>query len=120
MSTPIKAAILFAAIVAWFPAQAQLLGLGIETNIELTRQDLDIIRHTVSEQIHGKPVGTTAKWSNPASGNAGKITLVKKFVRNGQRCETLDYAITTKRRPVTPEHYRLSSCLQPDGQWKLI
>ncbi len=53
MSTSIKAAILLAAVIAWLPAEAQLLGLGIETNIELSRQDLDIIRHTVSEQIHG-------------------------------------------------------------------
>jgi surface antigen len=120
MSTSIKAAILLAAVIAWLPAEAQLLGLGIETNIELSRQDLGIIRQTVSEQIHGKPVGTTAKWSNPESGNAGKIALTRKFVRNGQKCEALDYAITTKRRPVRPEHYRLSSCLQPDGQWKLI
>ncbi len=120
MSKLIKAVVLLAAILAWLPANAQLLGLGLETNIELSRQDLDIIRHTVYEQIHGKPVGTTAKWSNPASQNSGKITLTRKFERNGQQCETLDYAITTKRRPVRPEHYRLSSCLQPDGQWKLI
>jgi surface antigen len=120
MSTLIKAAVLFIAILAWLPAEAQLLGLGIETNIELSRQDLDMIRHTVNTQIHGKPVGTTATWSNPASRNAGKITLTRNFVRNGQQCETLDYAITTKRRPVRPEHYRLSSCLQPDGQWRLI
>ena len=63
MSTPIRAAILFAALVACLPAQAQYL-LGLETNIELTKQDLAIIRQTVREQLHGKPVGTTAKWSN--------------------------------------------------------
>lgn len=45
MSTPIRAAILFAALVACLPAQAQYL-LGLETNIELTKQDLTIIRHT--------------------------------------------------------------------------
>jgi hypothetical protein len=44
------------------PAQAQYyLGLGLETNIELTNQDLAIIRQTVDGQMHGKPVGTTAK-----------------------------------------------------------
>jgi surface antigen len=68
----------------------------------------------------GKPVGTTAKWSNPESQNSGKIALVRKFTRNGQQCETLDYRLITKRRPVGPQHYRLSSCLQPDGQWRLL
>jgi surface antigen len=109
-----------AAFAAWLPAQAQLLGLGIETNIALTRQDLSIIRQTVTEQVHGRPVGTAAKWSNPESGNSGRVTLVGKFTRNGQQCETLDYRLTTRRRAVGPEHYRLSSCLQPDGQWRLI
>lgn len=120
MSTPIRAIVLVAALFPFLPAQAQYLGLGLETNIELTRQDLAIIRHTVNADVHGKPVGTTAKWSNPESGNSGKISLVNKFTRNGQQCETLDYRLTTKRRPVGPEHYRLSSCLQPDGQWRLI
>jgi surface antigen len=120
MSNPTKILVLIAAVLVWLPAQAQYLGLGIETNIELTKQDLDIIRQTVDGQVHGKPVGTTAKWSNPASGNSGKILLVKKFTRNNQQCETLDYRLTTTRMPAGPEHYELSSCLQPDGQWRLI
>lgn len=120
MSTLIKAAIVFAALVLWSPAQAQYLGLGIETNIELTKQDIAIIHRTVDEQVHGKPVGTTAKWSNPDSGNFGKITLVKKFAQNGQQCETVEYTLGTKRLPVRPEHYVLNSCLQPDGQWRII
>ena len=96
------------------------LGPTLEINVELTKQDLDIIRHTVNEQVHGKPVGTTAKWSNAESQNSGKIALVRKFTRNGEQCETLDYRLITKRSPVGPQHYRLSSCLQPDGQWWLI
>ena len=121
MSNPIKIIVLIAAVLVWLPAQAQYyLGFGVETNIELTKQDLEIIRQTVDRQVHGKPVGTTAKWSNPTSGNSGKIRLVKKFTRNSQQCETLDYRLVTKRRPAGPEHYVLSSCLLPDGQWRLI
>jgi surface antigen len=96
------------------------LGPALETNVELTKQDLDIIHYTVNEQVHGKQVGTTVKWSNPESQNSGKIALVRKFARNDQQCETLDYRLITKRRPVGPQHFRLSSCLQPDGQWRLI
>ncbi len=120
MSTPIRVIVLVAALLSCLPAQAQYLGLGLETNIELTKQDLAMIRHTVNADVHGKPVGTTAQWNNPESGNSGKISLVNKFTRNGQQCETLDYRLITKRRPVAPEHYSLSSCLQPDGQWRLI
>jgi surface antigen len=120
MSSSLRVIVVCAALVTWLPAQAQFLGPGIETNVELTKQDLDIIHHTVYEQVHGKPLGTSAKWSNPESQNSGKIALVRKFTRNGQQCETLDYRLITKRRPVGPQHYRLSSCLQPDGQWRLI
>ena len=120
MSNPMKIVVLVAAMLAWLPAQAQYLGFGVQTNLELTKQDLDIIRQTVNGQVHGKPVGTTAKWSNPASGNSGKIRLVKKFARNNQQCETLDYRLLSKRRPTGPEHYVLSSCLQPDGEWRLV
>jgi surface antigen len=120
MSSSLRVIVVCAALVTWLPAQAQFLGPGLEANVELTKQDLDIIRHTVTEQVHGKPVSTTAKWSNPESQNSGKIALVRKFTRNGQQCETLDYRLITKRRPVGPQHYRLSSCFQLDGQWRLI
>jgi len=81
--------IVYAALVTWLPAQAQYSGPGLEANVELTKEDLDIIRHTVNEQVHSKPVGTT-KCSNPESQNSSKIALVRKFTRNDQQCKTLD------------------------------
>ena len=85
MSSSLRVIVVCAAFVTWLPAQAQFLGCGLRTNVELTKQDLDIIRHTVTEQVHGKPVGTTAKWSNPESQNSGKIALVRNFTRSGQQ-----------------------------------
>ena len=120
MSSSLRVIVVCTALASWLPAQAQFLGPDIEFNVALTKQDLDIIHHTVNEQVHGKPIGTTAKWSNPESRNSGKIALVRRFTRNGQQCETLDYRLIAKRRPVGPQHFRLSSCLQPDGQWRLI
>ena len=65
MLSSLRVIVVCAALVTWMPAQAQFLGPGIEVNVALTKQDLDIIGHTVNEQVHGKPVGTTAKWGNP-------------------------------------------------------
>ena len=49
-------------------AQAQLLlGPVWELNITLKQDDLDLIHRTVDTQIHGKPVGTIAVWSTPAT-----------------------------------------------------
>lgn len=116
---PIRVIILLFALAAALPARAQLLGLGFESNIELDKQDLEIIHRTVDEQVHGKPVGTTASWSNPDSRNYGTIKLVKKFASNGRPCETVEYTLATKRRATAPEHYYLNSCLLPDGQWRI-
>jgi len=51
MSSSLRVIVVCAALVTWLPAQAQFLGFGIETNVELTKQDLDIIRHTVNESV---------------------------------------------------------------------
>lgn len=119
MSMPLRAMVLVVALIAWLPAEAQFLGPGLESNIELTKHDLDIIHSTVDQQVHGKSVGATASWSNPESGNYGKITLIKKYSVNGLPCETVGYTLATRRMAVPPEHYMLNSCRQPDGHWRI-
>ncbi len=120
MSIPIKPLVLIIAGLASFAAQAQFLGLGFESNITLTQQDLDMIRQTVNQQIHGKPVGATASWSNPNSKNSGTIRLLKKFTAGNMQCEEIAYTLMTTAMAVSPEHYDLNSCLQPDGSWKIL
>ena len=99
-------------------AQAQLLPTW-ETNVTLTQQDLDMIHAVVTNQVHGKPVGTKVSWSNPASGNSGYVKLNKKLVRNGQQCEGIGYTVQSNGPPVYTEHYHFTSCLQSDGTWKI-
>jgi surface antigen len=90
-----------------------------ESHIVLSQQDLDMIRAAVINQVHGKPVGTTASWSNPASGNSGSIKLGTKLVRKTQQCEGIEYTVRSGGTPVYTEHYHLTSCLQSDGTWKI-
>lgn len=112
--------IVAAATLAGAAAQAQLLGPSFESNISLTREDLDMMRQAVTQQIHGKPVGATASWSNPTSKNSGTIKLLKKFTARSMRCEEIGYTLVTTASAVSPEHYVLDSCLQPDGSWKIL
>jgi hypothetical protein len=119
MPMPLKAMILIVALIAWLPAEAQFLGLGLESNIELTKLDLAMIHRIVDEQIHGKAVGTTASWSNSDSGNYGSIKLLKKFTSNGRPCESVGYTLATRRMSTPPEHYMLDSCLLPGGSWRI-
>ena len=120
MPMPIKAVVLIVALFASLPCRAQGLFLGFESNFSLKHADLDLIHQTVDQQIHGKPVGTTASWSNPQTGNAGIIKLLKKHIVRGMRCEVVEYTLMATRKPVPPEHYVLDSCLQPDGTWKVL
>jgi hypothetical protein len=73
-------------------AQAQLLPTW-ESHITLTQQDMEMIHNAVTNHIHGKPVGTAASCTNPASQNSGSIRLVKKLVRKRQPCEDIDYTV---------------------------
>jgi surface antigen len=120
MRRPIKLLLLVITGLASAAAQAQLLGPAFESGITLTQEDLNIMRQTVNQQIHGKPVGTTASWANPNSKNSGTIKLLKKFNARNMRCETIGYTLMTTAAKVEPEHYEFNSCLQPDGSWKIL
>ena len=98
--------------------QAQYLP-GWESQISLTKQDFDMMDNAVKNGIHGKPVGSIAKWSNPTSGNSGSIKLIKKLVLNKQKCEELAYTNRSSGTAIHTEHLHFTSCLQPDGTWKL-
>ena len=119
MTLQVKALVPFVTgIMIAAAAQAQLLPTW-ETHITLTQQDLDMIRGAVTDQVHGKPQGTTASWNNSASGNSGSIRLVKKLTRKNQQCEEIEYTVRSKGPPVYTEHYHFTSCLQADGTWKI-
>ena len=119
MSLSVKKFVTFVAgLMIAGSAQAQLLPTW-ETHITLTQQDLDMIRGAVTHEVHGKLVGTTASWSNPASGNTGAIKLVKKLTWKNQQCEDIEYTVRSGGTPVYTEHYHFTSCLQPDGSWKI-
>ena len=88
MSMPIKAVIPIFLGLFIVPAQAQSLGPNWETHIVLTELDLDMIHAAVTQQIHGKAVGTTASWSDPASYNWGSIwvkSYINPFHQVGQK-----------------------------------
>ena len=118
MSIPIKPIVLIVALFASQSSQAQGLMLGFESNITLKQDDIDLIHQTVDQKIHGNPVGTTASWSNPNTGNAGTIKFLKKFTKRNLYCERVAYTLTTTTKAIEPEHYVFDSCLTPDG-WKI-
>lgn len=120
MSSKLKYALpLLALSLTVQPVQAQLLGLLWDTNVTLTRADLDMIKGLLGQQIHDKRPGSSASWKNPESGNSGAVTLLKSFVRQGLRCEEIEYRMSPPERAKPSDRFVLTSCRQADGTWKL-
>jgi surface antigen len=117
MSPVCKLALPLALWLAVHPASAQM-GPSWDTYVTLTQGDMNQIKTILSGQIHNKPPGTSVPWKNAESGNFGKVTLLKAFVRRGQRCEQIEYRMSPPQgRP--SDRFVLTSCMQPDGTWKL-
>ena len=101
-------------------AQAQfMLGPSWESNVTLTRVDLDMLKSAVTQQIHDKQLGTAAAWSNPQSGNSGSLRLLKISARQSQRCEDIEYVLRPPERAKPADRFVFTSCRQPDGTWRL-
>lgn len=107
------------AAAALQPAHALIMGPSWETNVDLTQGDLDLIKATLANNIHGKKPGTSAAWANKESGNSGSITLLNVSSRNGRRCERIEYRMRPPSKTAPADRYAFTSCVQPDGGWKL-
>jgi exopolyphosphatase/pppGpp-phosphohydrolase len=105
--------------IACVAAQAQGLTQPWDEITPLTPQDRAIIRSTVQSQIHGKRPQTAAKWTNPASGHSGTITLLSKSARQDMPCERIEYRIIEPGGRQQHGRYVFTSCQLPDGNWKL-
>jgi hypothetical protein len=100
-------------------AQSQGLTQPWDEITPLTPQDRAMIGSTVQSQIHGKPPGTTANWTSPASGHSGTIKLLSKSVLRGMPCERIEYRILEPGGRQQHGRYVFTSCQLPDGNWKL-
>ena len=88
------------------PAAAQINPFGDTLN--LTAEDLEIMRKAVRSDLSDQPAGTSTDWSNPKSGNAGTITVNRYFESEGRECRELEYMVTPKDG--FEQRYFLSGC----------
>jgi hypothetical protein len=45
--------------------------------------------------------------------------LFKAFARQGRRCEQIEYRLNPPENAKPSDRFVLTSCMQPDGTWKL-
>jgi len=117
MSTMLKCALPIAFAFAAPPLHAQL-GPAWESYVSLSQGDINMIKTTITGQVHGKKLGTTASWANAKSGNSGSITLLNIWSRDGRRCEQIEYRLVPPTK-IPFDRFVLTSCVQTDGSWKL-
>jgi surface antigen len=95
-----------------FRSSRQATGL---TNDDVAKVTEATGRLNQKDPIH---VGDVETWSNPASGNSGKVTVTRLFKHSGMACHGVRYDMSYKAsRP--PRSYTADWCHTKSGEWKL-
>lgn len=80
------------------------------SDFELTEKDVALLKAAAANLYEGEtaPLGIQEAWSNPMSGNAGTVELVRIFEHKGLTCRRLQHDIAEPfrfiidRRQVSP------------------
>ncbi len=103
-----------------FTAAGTILGafVGNQIGQSLDRTDRLFADRAV-QQAAAAPVGQTITWSNPDSGNYGTVTPVRdgQDTNTGAFCREYQTTVTVGGRS---ESAFGTTCLQPDGSWKIV
>jgi len=112
----------FLAGVGTVPALAQISPFSRGPNAQrLSEADRQMLWETTGalNADASAKAGSSRSWTNPASGNAGSVSIARVFESNGMPCHQLHYAITMANLPV-PQLYDLSWCRVAGGAWKIL
>ncbi|SDF90571.1 Surface antigen [Limimonas halophila] len=92
--------------------------IGSEFGKSLDRADRIYAARTTQAALEHTKSGQTSTWSNPDSGNSGKVTPTETFQRaDGTYCREFQQTVTVGGE--TQQAYG-TACRQPDGSWKII
>lgn len=99
-------------------AMAQNMGFLTNSPIaSFDEQDIALMREAGKVALETLPRGESKSWSNPKSGNEGRITVAKTFTGpEGIPCKRL--TVHSKARGVEGET-RFNYCKRPDKGWVL-
>ena len=92
--------------------------LGAEAGGAVNEEDIKIFREKIIKLAENGKEGDVTTWKNPKTSNGGKMTLVKKYVENGQECREVNVYVTVKGKD--PQTKIIRGCRQPDGSWVAI
>jgi surface antigen len=101
------------------PAAAQVNPFG--DSLDLKPADIEMMKAAAAALFtdDAARLGDTRAWSNPASGNAGSVSLVKTFEHQGLPCKRVQHIVKQKDR-ADQVVYQFARCRTGDGTWKLM
>jgi len=91
--------------------------LGGAIGQQLDQADKERAGRTYQAALESSPVGKTATWRNPDSGNCGSITPTRTFQNGNQYCREYQQTVTVGGRQ---QQAYGTACRQPDGSWQIM
>lgn len=80
--------------------------------------DIGFLFVKVSEALEYEPTGAIVRWSNPATGNGGRIIVTRTyFLADGAPCR--EYTRTTEHGSGPSDREAGTGCRDEDGRWSL-
>lgn len=104
-------------------AKAQMINpFGFYNGPALSQEDYAQGRIAAGKLLNEKPaeVGRYEDWSNPASGNHGKLTILSLFTTQNMPCRKVKADIIYGKAGTGPRSFTLDACQLPNGQWKTL
>ena len=81
-------------------------------------EDIPIIKSTINNALEFERTGATVRWSNPSTGNAGSIVVMRTYYRtDGTPCR--EYERTTEPNAGAPTRLTGTGCRAGNGVWSL-
>ncbi len=102
------------------PASAQINPFG-RSDFALSEVDVTLLRAAAAKLYEGETAAleTQEAWSNPKSGNAGTVRLVRIFKYNDLTCRRLQHDITLEDAS-DPFRFIIDRCQVSPGVWKIL
>jgi surface antigen len=104
-------------------ANAQMISpFGGYRGPTLTKDDYKLAREAVEKLLNetAPPIGRYDTWSNSASGNHGKFTILSIFTSNGLPCRKVNSYVVYRKAGSAPRSFTLDVCKLPGGEWKTV
>jgi surface antigen len=103
-------------------ARAQMINpFGVNNGMLLTADDYKL-GGAAAKQLFSDPpaVGRYETWSNPVSGNHGRLTILEMYTSKDMPCRKVKSHVVYKKTGALPRDVTLNACQLPTGEWKIV